>query len=108
MKGLEDDARREFEQLGATLEALHRKNKHKYIGDSPAVHLDLLPRAVPGGWRNQDGDHLQDTFSTTEDALAARVGPVNLPSDITRLMQSTTISQAKAEPLLDFGDSVIL
>ena len=28
----------------------HNKNAHKYWVGSPAVHLDVLPRGVPGGW----------------------------------------------------------
>jgi NAD+ synthetase len=35
------------------IELLHRKNLHKYLAGSPAVHLDIYPRAVPGGWRNE-------------------------------------------------------
>ncbi len=35
------------------VERLHRVNAHKYAVGSPAVHLDVLPRAVPGGWSDQ-------------------------------------------------------
>ena len=28
----------------------HKKNAHKYWVGSPAIHLDVLPRGVPGGW----------------------------------------------------------
>lgn len=34
----------------AAVERLHRTNAHKYAVGSPAVHLDVLPRGVPGGW----------------------------------------------------------
>jgi NAD+ synthetase len=44
-------AREEFARYAAAVEALHRVNKHKYLGQSPAVHLDVMERAVPGGWR---------------------------------------------------------
>ncbi len=38
-------------RLAATaVDGLHRRNAHKYAVGSPAVHLDILPRAVPGGW----------------------------------------------------------
>ncbi len=40
-----------WEQAEASLEALHRYNAHKYNVGSPAVHLDLLDSAMPGGWR---------------------------------------------------------
>lgn len=32
------------------IEQLHRHNAHKYKVGSPAVHLDVYTRAVPGGW----------------------------------------------------------
>lgn len=32
---------------------LHSVNAHKYAVGSPAVHLDVLPRAVPGGWGDE-------------------------------------------------------
>lgn len=40
----------QYEELAAHLERLHAHNAHKYLGRSPAVHLDLLPAGVPGGW----------------------------------------------------------
>jgi NAD+ synthetase len=35
------------------VERLHRTNAHKYVVGSPAVHLDVLPRGVPGGWADE-------------------------------------------------------
>ena len=35
---------------GVAIEKLHKINRHKYIVGSPAVHFDVLPRHVPGGW----------------------------------------------------------
>jgi NAD+ synthetase len=32
------------------VERLHETNAHKYRVGSPSVHLDVLPRGVPGGW----------------------------------------------------------
>lgn len=37
-------------ELTHRLEAMHGYNKHKYLGKSPAVHLDLWDSKVPGGW----------------------------------------------------------
>jgi len=34
----------------AAVERLHAQNRHKYAVGSPAHHLDVLPRGVPGGW----------------------------------------------------------
>ena len=44
------DASEQFRALRARLEALHGYNAHKYLGGSPAIHLDVYERAVPGGW----------------------------------------------------------
>jgi len=49
--GLAPDAAAQFDAWARAVEALHRVNAHKYLGDSPAVHLDVFERAVPGGWR---------------------------------------------------------
>src|SRR5213075_1289727 len=34
----------------AAIERQHATNRHKYAVGSPAVHLDVMPRGVPGGW----------------------------------------------------------
>jgi NAD+ synthase (glutamine-hydrolysing) len=34
------------------LERMHRYNAHKYLGRSPAVHLDIMPAGVKNGWNN--------------------------------------------------------
>lgn len=39
-----------WERVVANLEQLHACNAHKYMVGSPAVHLDVLDSAVPGGW----------------------------------------------------------
>jgi NAD+ synthetase len=36
----------------AAIQRHHDVNAHKYVHDGYAVHLDVLPRAVPGGWRD--------------------------------------------------------
>lgn len=40
-------------EMAQAVTAMHGYNRHKYLGRSPAVHLDLLPAAVPGGWDNR-------------------------------------------------------
>lgn len=35
------------------VEELHSVNAHKYKVGSPAVHLDVLPRGVPKGWKDE-------------------------------------------------------
>ena len=48
---LSTEAREQFDHFTARLNTLNRQNAHKYLGGSPAVHLDVYERAVPGGWR---------------------------------------------------------
>jgi NAD+ synthetase len=35
------------------IERQHAANRHKYAAGHPAVHLDVFPRGVPGGWRDE-------------------------------------------------------
>ncbi len=35
------------------IERKHDENRHKYAAGSPAVHLDVMPRGVPGGWPDE-------------------------------------------------------
>jgi NAD+ synthetase len=49
--GLADGA--DLVHADRAVERLHRVNAHKYAVGSPAVHLDVLPRAVPGGWDDE-------------------------------------------------------
>lgn len=44
-------AREQYQRMANNLEALHGYNAHKYRVGSPAVHLNVLPSAVPGGWK---------------------------------------------------------
>lgn len=39
--------------MAGAVRALHTHNRHKYLAGSPAVHLDVLDAAVPGGWDNR-------------------------------------------------------
>lgn len=41
-----------FDGWARAVEDLHQRNLHKYLASSPAVFLDIYPRAVPGGWRS--------------------------------------------------------
>lgn len=44
--------KKQFDVFAANLENLHKYNAHKYIVGSPAIHLDIYPSAVPGGWQH--------------------------------------------------------
>lgn len=37
------------EKAALAIERLHAQNRHKYVAGSPAIHLDVMPRGVPGG-----------------------------------------------------------
>jgi len=41
----------EIHKYSNNLENLHNYNKHKYLGCSRAVHLDILESKVKGGWK---------------------------------------------------------
>lgn len=49
---LNAQAQQELRTHERAIEALHAHNAHKYAVGSPAIHLDVYPRAVPGGWSN--------------------------------------------------------
>lgn len=40
-----------FEEIERNIENLHKYNLHKYLGCSPAVHLDIIPMRIKGGWK---------------------------------------------------------
>lgn len=42
-----------WDKIVKNIEALHTYNKHKYLGCSPAVHLDVKPQVykLDGGWK---------------------------------------------------------
>jgi len=39
-----------YQKWKTAVEKQHQKNAHKYRVGSPAIHLDVLPRTIPGGW----------------------------------------------------------
>jgi NAD+ synthetase len=46
------EAQAQLSEYVENLERMHTYNAHKYLGRSPAVHLDVLPCGVKGGWDN--------------------------------------------------------
>jgi len=42
----------QWNEYTINLENMHQYNAHKYLGRSPAVHLDIMPCAIEGGWDN--------------------------------------------------------
>lgn len=51
LTALNDEAREEFNKISINLENMHQYNLHKYLGCSPAVHLDVFPMQIKGGWK---------------------------------------------------------
>lgn len=50
--GNHSEATAQWDEYSGNLERMHRYNAHKYLGRSPAVHLDVLDCGVPNGWEN--------------------------------------------------------
>lgn len=59
LEGRVDNPSAEEEGWAAAIERIHSSNAHKYLVGSPAVHFDVFPRYVEGGW----GPH--NTFTWT-------------------------------------------
>ncbi len=99
----DDEARAEFAALADRIEQLHRENAHKYHGSSPAAHLDVYARAVPGGWR-------VDTEPVRDGGHHAFVNAVTLrPAVVDSLCRrSLTSVSVEAEALPGFGESALL
>jgi NAD+ synthetase len=98
-------ARAQWREAEALLEARHRRNAHKYLADGPAVHLDVFPRAVPGGWRQapipEDGSPA---------ALPSPVLPGHfpLPEALPEAVRAAPPSRVERVPVGDFGTSARL
>lgn len=50
---LSSDAYRVFQDFKSNIENMHRYNGHKYLGASPAIHLDVIDVLFEGGWTYQ-------------------------------------------------------
>ncbi len=86
------DALAQFSTWARAIEALHAHNAHKYAVGSPAVHLDALERAVPGGWST--------TARPTAPTTGPFVGRFSLPA-----MDEMTWRRPEVRPIADLGDS---
>jgi NAD+ synthetase len=96
--GLHGPARSEWDKGAAALEDLHAKNLHKYLASSVAVHLDILERPVPGGWRSE----VYTPWLASPSPQGKLVGEFEL----------VATPQANPRPhgqsLLDFGDACLV
>ncbi|MFN8606475.1 MAG: NAD(+) synthase [Vulcanimicrobiota bacterium] len=96
---LEADAMAQWQQYAGALEELHAKNLHKYLVGSVAVHLDVLERPVPGGWRSEVYGPYPPPFDPR--GTGRLVGEFELQTRPGPATEVEAISQA------DFGDSLV-
>lgn len=96
-----DEARAEFTATRARIEQLHRENAHKYHGSSPAAHLDVYERAVPGGWRS-------DTPPVLETSSHHFTNPVSFAPTTTESLSHPTSAIIHSTPLPALGESAHL
>lgn len=100
LAALGEQGRAQFAAQAARLEVLHELNAHKYLGGSPAIHLDVYERAVPGGWT--DGS-VAPAPAVTGPA-GGWVGEFTLSSATLEAFASGPVA-ARGEALADLGDS---
>src|SRR5690606_7020655 len=115
--GLGREAAHQFETWSAQLEALHQKNLHKYLAGSPAIHLDVYERAVPGGWREEypyapSAQHPPKLLPLSrvgeEEPKSPFVGEFQLSPDLIARFERAPRTRVTTSPLLDFGESALL
>jgi NAD+ synthetase len=81
------------------LEEQHAVNRHKYRVGSPAVHLDVLVRGVPGGWTSEVLAPRTEQRPPAE-AVPASWEPPHIPLD------APVLPDATALPISGFALSV--
>lgn len=93
------------------VEQLHRENKHKYLGGSPALHFDVYPRAISGGWKPQN----EESDPPEHPNASAIVNLVPLLPDCLNLVENNLLQAFKTHSLPKvkrtvvpgFGDSLV-
>ena len=103
MSDWQAEAQQEFAEIAAGIERLHRQNAHKYYGNSPAAHMDVYPRAVPGGWR-VESEPARDSSGTFVNAVAFAPSVMN---KICRRNQTGNV-RIEREELPGLGESALL
>lgn len=58
---LDNESKAKFDLYAANIENLHKYNLHKYLGKSPAIHLDLWDSSIQGG--------IDNYFKITQDII---------------------------------------
>lgn len=98
----DSDARTAFAAWARAIEELHAKNAHKYVVGSPAVHLDVLARGVPGGWPSPAA-RPRDPVPPPAAFVGGRAFAIDR-SIVARVSRART--RVVSSRAADFGDSV--
>jgi NAD+ synthetase len=95
----------QFDLIKTKLDTINRQCAHKYIGDSPAVHLDLYEKDVPGGWRKLAflDERLKEKKSDSE-----FVNLIQLDEDFVGRFRAAPTPKIEKEIIGHFADSVSL
>jgi NAD+ synthetase len=98
---LVEDGRR-LRDADVTVERLHVANRHKYRVGGAAVHLDVMPRAIPGGW--DDGTSARRSETAPAD-LPGAWGPRPIDLDEPGLPRRRSLASViVADDVLTAGD----
>ncbi len=103
-RGWSQKAQEQFAFFAHNLEELHRYNRHKYLGKSPAVHLDILHAATPDGWNNS----LYRSHAEPQVETAKINALFSLDTDTVKALNCAADPEIGKESLLDWGDSAML
>ena len=99
-----DETLAEFDHLSDNVEKMHRYNHHKYLGRSPAVHLDAMEAAVPGGWDNRQAPVARAT-ALTSFSTGPFVNAVTLPETVVETLKAGPCVPPKISAFPTLGDS---
>ncbi|MCX4247150.1 NAD(+) synthase [Paraliomyxa miuraensis] len=97
--GWDAEARQAFDGWARAVEELHRVNHHKYLAPGAAIHFDVMPRHVPGGWSGPP---------EATPPRGAFVGEFELPSAVVETLHEGAGANARAEPVPGFGESLVV
>lgn len=101
MRSWGEVARCQYRQYEANLEKLHAQNIHKYLGGNPSVHLDVYPRAVPGGWREETR-----VMAPIRGGERALTNEIPLPAEILATLEQNESVSPCAHTLLLGSDQI--
>jgi NAD+ synthetase len=93
------EAREAFEYHAAAVEHAHRVNHHKYIAPGGAIHFDVMPRHVPGGW---------SAPPEVTPPRGAFVGEFELPPTVVDELRRGPLPRTRGEPVPGFGESLVV